>query len=212
MTLSLHNKRFGRYTTAIAPTAERSGGSIVWLCRCDCGDTFRVPARDLTAAKFVGKHLMCKLQKSRIIDHDLYNIWRGMKVRCDEKNKNKKIGKYYASKGITVCDRWKNSFEAFAEDMGPRPSNKHSIDRIDGSLGYFKENCRWATSYEQSTNMNKFTRQLSAENYLEIYTARYTTPPEYFADKFQVSRKTVLNIWSLNYSPSVTRLCTKGHW
>lgn len=133
-------------------------------------------------------------------------------ARCNEKNKNKKIGKYYANKGITVCDRWKNSFENFVKDMGPRPSNKHSIDRINSSLGYFKENCRWATSYEQATNVSRFTRLLSAENYLEIYTARYTTPPEYFADKFQVSRKTVLNIWSLNYSPSVTRLCRKGQW
>ncbi len=58
----------------------------------------------------------------------------------------------YGAVGIKVCERWNNSFQNFFEDMGKKPSKFHSIDRIDGRLGYFPSNCRWATSKEQSRN------------------------------------------------------------
>lgn len=60
----------------------------------------------------------------------------------------------YGAKGITVCDSWKNSFESFYYDMGQAPSLMHSIDRIDGTKGYFKDNCKWSTPLEQSSNIS----------------------------------------------------------
>lgn len=60
--------------------------------------------------------------------------------------------KHYADKGITVCDEWRSSFSKFFEDMGPPPSAKHQLDRINSDLGYFKGNCRWVTPSEQSRN------------------------------------------------------------
>jgi hypothetical protein len=57
----------------------------------------------------------------------------------------------YGGKGVTVCDEWANSFEAFLHDMGERPPGQ-TLDRIDGSKGYQKANCRWATPRQQYEN------------------------------------------------------------
>lgn len=78
-----------------------------------------------------------------------YSIWSAMKRRC--KNTTNKAYKHYGERGIKVCDRWL-SFEAFYEDMGEIPSEKHSIDRIDVNFGYCKENCKWSTQREQMSN------------------------------------------------------------
>jgi len=73
-----------------------------------------------------------------------------MKERCYNP---KFIGhKNYSDKGIKVCERWVNDFSAFLNDMGYKPSPKHSLDRIDGTKDYTPDNCRWATRVEQNTN------------------------------------------------------------
>ncbi len=76
-------------------------------------------------------------------------VYRGMINRC---KKNSKSAKYYFDRGISVCERWMLGFENFYQDMGIRPAGKYSIDRIDVSKGYYKENCRWATIKTQANN------------------------------------------------------------
>ena len=83
----------------------------------------------------------------------IYNTWVNIKARCDINTKHPIYIKYYKNRGITICGRWKNSFEGFFEDMGLPPSESHSLDRIDNDKGYSKQNCRWATRFEQQGNM-----------------------------------------------------------
>ncbi len=78
-----------------------------------------------------------------------YQPWKAMKARC--KNSNRKDYADYGAKGITLDKSWED-FNTFLMDMGARPSKEYSIDRIDGSKGYSKENCRWATKQEQADN------------------------------------------------------------
>lgn len=92
-------------------------------------------------------------------DYKEYSVWRGIQARCY--TSNRKDSHLYFDKGIKVCDRWlepKSGFFNFLADMGERPTDKHSIDRIDGSKGYSPDNCRWATAAEQGRNQitNKY--------------------------------------------------------
>ena len=79
-----------------------------------------------------------------------YRIWGGIKYRCLN-NKCRYWGSY-GGRGISICDRWRDSFEAFLSDVGPRPSDKHSIGRINNDGNYEPGNVRWETAQQQNSN------------------------------------------------------------
>jgi hypothetical protein len=152
--VNLTGERFGSLI-AESPARTRSGRRG-WVCRCDCGRRITVDQSNLKSGntKSCGcmKSTMCSdanvtHRKSRTL---VYGIWCRMIARCC--NPKSSGFSSYGAKGITICDRWRQSFEAFLTDMGERPSTSHVIDRIDNSKGYSPENCRWADPKMSSRN------------------------------------------------------------
>jgi hypothetical protein len=148
---NLAGKRFGRLV--VGSVSHRETPHVFWHCVCDCGTKLTVRSQHLRMGKTRScgcLRLECKVNfkhgKTRTDEH---SIWLGILARCSNPN----VISYhnYGGRGISVCDRWK-TFLNFLDDMGPRPSKKHSIDRINPDGNYEPSNCRWATQIEQFRN------------------------------------------------------------
>ncbi len=148
--------------------APRTKQMLYYIVECECGVVKEVQR----VALLNGKTKSCGCQSRRMIAESRtshgasttngrtpeYRAWLAMKNRCSSP-KSQQWGNY-GGRGITVCERWLNSFENFLEDMGPRPGPGYSLDREDNEKGYSPDNCRWATAKTQLNNRR-------ANHYLE---------------------------------------------
>jgi hypothetical protein len=123
-----------------------------WLCKCDCGATvvvYRGHLKDGHTRSCGCVHVRHGAARKRRVWSE-YDIWVNMKQRCENPRHN--AWSYYGGRGIRVCEEWSQSFVAFMTAVGPRPSSKHSMDRIDVNRGYEPGNVRWATRNQQQRN------------------------------------------------------------
>lgn len=179
-------QRFGRLK--VLNFVKRDKKHSYWQCVCDCGG-FTILSMN-TLRRGLTRSCGClnkELASSRATTHGFtkgraipseYRIWAAMKRRCT--NPNCPEWHRYGGRGIIVCDRWTRSFEAFLEDMGPRPDGM-TLDRVDNNGNYESKNCRWASCVEQSNNrrdnhiITVGAKKITLLEACKFYGVRHTT-------------------------------------
>lgn len=153
-----------------------------WRCRCICGNERVVRRTTLlrgdiqscgcaTARRAIEVHT-----KHGYVGTPEYYAWVAMRQRCQ--NPSNPMYRNYGARGISVCDRWNESFIAFIDDMGPRPGKGYSLDRIQNDGPYSPDNCRWTTQIVQARNTrrNRWVDTPDGRMIIEEATEKYHLP------------------------------------
>lgn len=169
-TATVSPQTFGRWRVVAGPVLASNsvdgGGkrSAHWWVTCECGAVSRL-VRAARLKSGASRGCGCERNEKASVLRTKhggratpeYAAWSGMIHRCE--NPNFRQYADWGGRGIRVCARWRSSFADFLADVGPRPSPKHSIDRIDVNGNYEPGNVRWATAVEQNSNRRNSMRK-----------------------------------------------------
>ena len=153
---NLIGQRFGMLVVT-ALSHRENHGIYKWHCKCDCGNesiasTSNLRNGNTTSCGCFGKEQRVKsVTKHGKCQTRVYRIWKAMHTRCY--NEGFFAYKYYGGRGITICDEWKDNFQAFYDwAMANGYAENLTIDRIDSNGNYEPSNCQWATMEAQNKN------------------------------------------------------------
>jgi hypothetical protein len=178
--VDLTGMRFGRLSVIRRDSQRGHKGYAHFACVCDCGRHSRHRSdhlRDGRARSCGCLHV--ELASARATTHGdtkgrrysrEYACWRSMLDRCSKPSQESY--RLYGERGVTVCERWRESFDNFLGDMGRKPTSSHSIDRIHVEGNYEPSNCRWATPKQQGRN--KRTNRIINHNGLSLTLVEWT--------------------------------------
>lgn len=197
--IDLAGQRFGRWQVL-----EYVGGNR-WLCRCQCGEEKAVLSLKLRNGE--SKSCGCAKHTGSLKKHPLYSTWASIKTRTT--NPNSTNYKSYGAKGVAMHPSWFSSFEQFLQDVGPKPSPEHTLDRYPNRNGNYEPgNVRWATPVEQANNKDGL--RTVTINGKEVSLAMYArlNGVKYFSLRSKVDRgaspeEAVAHLLAYNNRPTI---------
>lgn len=201
--IDLTGQRFGRLV--VVERAQNIGARTAWLCKCQCGNEHIALGGNLRQGnatscgcyhREIASKVNTKHQKSR--DKN-YIEWSGIKTRCYNEMFDQYIN--YGGRGITMCDRWRESFEAFYEDVSKLPhfgEKGYSLNRIDNDGNYEPNNVEWSDKIVQANNKRN--------NRLLTYNGKTQTMAQWSKDK-KIPSSVIFKRLSLGWS--VDEILTK---
>lgn len=182
--IDLVGKRFGRLIV-IEECGRDKDGKIQYLCKCDCGNEtvvrgYSLKRGDTTSCGcYAREDAIIRNTKYSKEERILYDVWRSMKQRCN--NKNKKDYPRYGGRGIRVCEEWNDYLSFYQWGIANGYEKGKQLDRINNDGNYEPSNCRWATIIENNNNkrntkyftIDKMTHTLT--EWCQIYNVRRST-------------------------------------
>lgn len=185
--IDLTGKTFNRLTALrrVECPSHLSPSQPYWLWQCSCGKQKVIASRNVRTgrSKSCGCGRSEHMKRVATKQHEncsgnyskhprTHASWWNMKHRCEFPSDQDWSN--YGGRGITVCQRWSESFDSFIADVGPKPTRHHQIERIDNDKGYCPENCRWATVPEQARNRrNNIWLEYGGKSWVMADLARY---------------------------------------